>query len=346
MTKQKVMKMVAHAALLALLAATLAAFLTACDGATPDSYVPNRPISVTLPPYGDSQNSADAQCQHRMQDVVTLEEGLVISACTRCGYSDSGYRYYHARTDSNTLVRDEKIIIRLSAEYRETTLNVRSDVTEVILVGSEGQTLDGLRINVGKRNTPFTVGLYNVNVVASESIIASTECAEPVTVKSYGTSCSLTTRTAASGGDGELEYVDFHTAQFANPGGDGRDAAHVIDVAGEVEVYAFCSLALTGGNGGQGGNGASHKKGPQYVAKNNGGNGGNGGDGGDAIHAGGTVTVYNSDFVTLTGGRGGNGGSGGAGGGGIYGSKDGQPGSRGNDGKTVCEFFACGNTEN
>ena len=337
-------KSAARATLAVLLSTVLVAALVSCDGATTDNYVPNRPISATLPPYGDSQNSADAQCQHRMQDVVTLEEGRVISACTRCGYSDSGYRYYHAKTDSDTLVRDEKIIIRLSSEYRETTLNVRSDVSEVILVGSEGQTLDGLKLNVANRSTPFTVGLYNVNVVSSESIIASTECAEPITLKFYGASCSLTTRTAAQGADGELEYVDFHSAQRANPGGNGQDAAHVVNVAGDLEVYAFATLSITGGNGGRGGNGASHKKGPQYVAKNNGGNGGNGGDGGDAIHAGGSVTVYNSDLVTLTGGRGGSGGSGGSGGGGIYGSKDGQPGVSGADGRTICEYFACGNS--
>ena len=72
-----------RATLAALLSIALAASLASCNGGTAtDSYVPNRPISATLPPYGDSQNSADAQCQHRMQDVVTLEEGRVIGRGT------------------------------------------------------------------------------------------------------------------------------------------------------------------------------------------------------------------------------------------------------------------------
>ena len=89
---------------------------------------------------------------------------------------------------------------------------------------------------------------------------------------------------------------------------------------------------------GKGGNGASHKKGPQYVAKNNGGSGGSGGNGGDALFTNGVVRVFGElSLLDFNGGLGGAGGFGGTGGGGIYGSKNGTNGSKGSDGKTGLE---------
>ena len=312
--------------------------LSSCDQAG-SSYTPYRDISVTLPPYDEVEGSVE--CNHNMQTVFTrAEDQKAISACTRCGYSPDGYRYFHTKEASNKFVKYEKIIIKLSSNYQNQELLFRSDVSEVVLIGTEGQTLDGLKIHIQNRTEPFTVSLCNVNVVSSDVIILSDECAAKVTVKTYGTGNSLTTRDGARGVDGELNYVDYGTAQYANAGGGGHNAANVLEINGDVDVYAFAPLNVKGGNGGSGGNGASHNRGPQYVARNNGGDGGRGGNGGSAILSGGRVTLcQGASLVTLTGGQGGNGGSGGRGGnpGGIYNSVDGSSGSKGENGKTGLE---------
>lgn len=321
-----------------LLALTATLGFSSCDQAGA-GYQPYRDISVTLPPYDNYEGTVE--CSHNMQTVFTrAEDQTVITACTRCGYNANGYHYYHTKEESNKFVKYEKIIIKLNSNYQDQELFFRSDVSEVILIGTAGQTLNGLKIHVQNRTTPFTVSLCNVNVVSSQSIILSDECAQKIIIKTYGTENNLSTKDGAIGADGELKYVDYGTGQFANSGERGQDAANVIEVNGDVDVYAYAPLNAKGGNGGRGGNGANHKRGPQYIAKNNGGDGGTGGNGGSAILCAGKVTLcHNASLVTLTGGQGGNGGSGGQGGnpGGIYNSVNGASGAKGQNGKTGLE---------
>ena len=319
-----------------LILATILCVFTSCNDVSSD---PNEPLFVILPPYSGTEISS--KCLHQITEIIYLSDtGESIFACSLCGNSEQGYHYYYQKSNDNLYTRHEKIIIKLNSQYRGETLFFRADVNEVILIGTEGQTLDEFQIYIQNRKNPFTISLYDVSVISKNSIIVSPECSETVIIKTYGSTSSLVTFSGKNGEHGELVYAGYGTSQYANSGASGEDANHVIDVLGNVEVFAYAPISVIGGNGGIGGNGASHQSGPQYFADNDGGNGGPGGNGGDAIHTGGRAYIYaNESYVTLQGGYGGRGGYGGTGGTSIYGSKDGTNGQNGQDGKTGLQTY-------
>ncbi|MBE6634632.1 MAG: hypothetical protein E7617_00340 [Ruminococcaceae bacterium] len=306
-----------------------------------DTYVPNGEIYDTLPPY-DEYEGRDT-CSHRIKEVfVRTDTSETIKACTLCGYNSDGYHYYHTydMIDGSVLGKYEKILIKLNADYNDKTLNIRSDVSELILIGNEGQTLDGLQINVEARRSELTISLSDVNVISNKTVIDAGNCDKDITIKTYGTSNSLTTRNGKAGEDGELVTVtkNYTYQYYANSGTDGENAADVIRTGASISLCAYSPLDVKAGDGGKGGNGASHKSGSiGFGIANGGGNGGHGGKGGSAVvYSGNLLIIEGEDKITLTSGIGGKGGSGGkkySGSGSlVYNYSDGTDGYNGADG--------------
>ena len=318
-----------------LFAATLG--LASCSA----PYVPYAEIYATLPPYAESAGATT--CSHSTKEVFS-RDGESIRACTLCGYGDSKTHYYHTydQMDGGMLGRYDTVIVKLNAEYNEKTVSVRSGINEVIFVGTEGQTLNNLKIKIEPRLSELTVSLSNVRITSDYTIIDAASCEQKITLKTYGADNNLTTKTGKAGEDGTLATIvkNYTYQYYANSGTDGADAQDVISVGGNIDVYAYAPLAVNGGNGGMGGRGASHRsESIAYGIANGGGNGGKGGNGADAISFVGVLNVAEGrENLTLTAGKGGSGGSGGSrytgSGSSFYNYTDGYRGSDGTDGKT------------
>ena len=319
-----------------LLILATAVIFASCGG---DTYVPNGEIYDTLPPYGEYEG-ADT-CSHKYKEIFTYGSETV-KACTLCGYNSDGYHYYHTydMIDGSVLGRYEKVFVKLNADYNGKILSIRSDVSELILLGNEGQTLDGLQINVEARLSEFTISLCDVNVVSDKTVINAENCDKDITVKTYGTGNSLTTRNGKAGKDGELVTVtkNYTYQYYANSGTDGENAADVIKAGASISLCAYAPLNVKAGDGGKGGNGASHKsESIGFGIANGGGNGGHGGNGGSAAKCAGVLQITEgAEKITLTSGVGGKGGNGGKryGGSGsiVYNYSDGTDGFNGEDG--------------
>ena len=311
-------------------------------GNSSDKYQPNQPIYATLPPYSEVGSSNSNNCNHQNRTVFSknTESGEIesIVACTNCGYSSSGYKYYHTQSDYNKACvngnkysgESKKIIINLNSNYNYSTFEFQSNVDEIVFVGTEGQTNSNMKIKVLNRKSNIIFDFSNVNISSQDTILISDECDAKIIVRTHGNSNSFATQRAADGKNGDNGWT-YYGQQTAHSGERGGDASDVFSVNGDIEFIVYSSISIHGGRGGNGGNGASLTSvGP---TSGGGGSGGNGGDGGDAIDAKGSVTVRgNTNLVDFEGGDGGYGGTGGYGRNQSSKASDGYKGNKGKSG--------------
>ena len=307
------------------LAVTVPQTVVAALGHTP---VTDEAVQATCTQTGLTEGSHCTVCSA----VITAQ---TVTPVTDHAYSDYGWtcsmcdaeecRVYNSYNDfynACEVVEDGNTVRFFYNASTPVTLNLQrfaldSSIRYHFVFGSEagkckiagnGATYSNVTIEIGERNTSYSLMLSNVSFTNAKTILRSG--AYDLNLVLHGTAVNLQTTKAAGGSNGE----SFGAFQIGNggPGGNGANANPVIECSGMLKILCGASATVFGGDGGNGGNGGNSDS-----SGSSGGRGGNGGNGAYAIKANDIqVSFANGKDQTnliLAGGRGGSGGSGGKG---------------------------------